>query len=234
MRVHCIKHAHYEGLGSIEPWIAAHSSQVSVTETYHEPRFPRVDEFDCLIVMGGPMSANDDHLCPWLSPEKKLIAEAIESDKIVLGICMGAQLIASSLGAKVYPDTEPEIGWFQIELTDGGSSANALSGLPRSLEAFHWHGDTFDLPTAAIHLAHSQACKHQAFSVGKRVLGLQFHLEVTQENVRALTRNSRDHHAPGLYIQSEEEMLGSVERFAGINDAMATVLGNLWHQTDAG
>lgn len=228
MRVHYIRHARFEGLGSIEAWIAAHASDVSFTETFIDPHFPRPDELDCLIVMGGPMSANDDHLYPWLSPEKTLIAEAVASGKTVLGICLGAQLIAGSLGAKVYPNKEPEIGWFQIELTDEGSSAGALAGLPRTMEMFQWHGDTFDLPAGAVHLARNEVCENQAFAVGERVLGLQFHPEMTPENARSIIANSKAHLRAGPYIQSETEMLGASERFAAANDMLARVLGNLF------
>ncbi len=227
MRVHFLKHVHYEGLGVIEPWLASRSAQTSVTEFYREPRLPEVGEFDWLIVMGGPMSVNDGDRHAWLGPERELIAEAIASEKVVLGICLGAQLIASALGAGVYRSQGPEAGWFEIERLDEGSEAHALSGLPRHIEVFHWHEDTFDLPRGASRLARSSGCENQAFALGGRVLGLQFHLEVTPESVSALIKNSRLHSRHGKFVQPKGDMLTDARQFTAANHAMASVLGNL-------
>jgi GMP synthase-like glutamine amidotransferase len=227
VRARILKHVDYEGLGSIETWLASASAQVSVTELYREPRLPATSGFDWLIVMGGPMSVNDVALYPWLDAERELIGEAIASDKIVLGICLGAQLIASALGARVYANREPEVGWHGIELIADAPEACALSGLPCSFEAFHWHEDTFDLPPGASRLARSRGCENQAFAVGGRVLGLQFHLEVTPGTAGALIRNSRLHSRAGAFVQSQGDILSDPKRFEVANVAMATVLENL-------
>jgi GMP synthase-like glutamine amidotransferase len=227
VRAQVLKHVDYEGLGSIEAWLSSSSAQISITELYRETRLPRLVDFDWLVVMGGPMSVNDSHLHPWLAPERELIAAAISSGKVVLGICLGAQLIASALGAEVYANREPEVGWHEIELLGAGPAAYALAGLPRSLAAFHWHEDTFDLPPKASRLARSRGCENQAFAVGRRVLGLQFHLEVTPETAGALIENSQLHAKPGAFIQSPSDMLSDKSRFAVVNRAMAAVLENL-------
>ena len=234
MRVHYLQHVPFEGLGSIAPWLEARGARVTSTRLYEDPRLPGVDYFDWLIVMGGPLSANDDPLHPWLATERELIAEAVESGKTVLGICLGAQLLAGALGARVYRNHEPEIGWFRVEAVDdeaheAGPDAGPVGTgdhgpLTLPIEAFHWHGETFDLPLGATHLARSAACAHQAFRMGSRVLGLQFHLEMTPAGVRALVDACPDELRSAPWIQSEAEMLRDRRRFERIRGAMDATL----------
>jgi GMP synthase-like glutamine amidotransferase len=150
------------------------------------------------------MSVNDEAELPWLCDEKRFIREAVQNGVPVLGVCLGAQLIASALGARVYRNTQKEIGWFPIEAVQADGD---WFRFPQELQVFHWHGETFDLPPGAIHLARSTACQHQAFQVGRRALALQFHLEVTPETVRAFAENCGDELRPAPYVQSETEML---------------------------
>jgi GMP synthase-like glutamine amidotransferase len=169
------------------------------------------------------MSVNDEAAHSWLRPEKRLIAQAVEKGKTVLGICLGAQLIASAVGARVYPNGCKEIGWFPVRRAAGSDSALARL-FPNSLEVFHWHGDTFDLPRGAVRLLESEACANQAFFIGEKVVGLQFHLETTPESALALIANSRAEIVPGATIQTEQEMLRKPGRFAAINRLMDSVL----------
>jgi GMP synthase-like glutamine amidotransferase len=231
MRAHYLQHVPFEGLGSIGPWLESRGAHVTATRLFEDPSMPRTVDFDWLIVMGGPMSANDDDRHPWLAPERSLIAEAVGAGKVVLGVCLGAQLLARALGARVFRNAETEIGWFPVESLEGSSAAISAedgleSGAPFSLpaEAFHWHGETFDLPTGATHLARSAACAHQAFRVGSRVLGLQFHLEMTAAGARALIEACRAEIRPSRWIQSEAEMVRDTERFERTNRAMVRVL----------
>jgi GMP synthase-like glutamine amidotransferase len=227
-RVHYLRHVPFEGLGSIRPWLEARHARVTSTRLYEDPRLPSVADFDWLIVMGGPMGANDDHLHPWLFAERALIADAVEAGKVVLGICLGAQLLARALGARVYRNPEPEIGWFRVEAVAGGGrpAGDSAAGqpLPLPIDAFHWHGDTFDLPAGSTHLARSAACAHQAFSVGPRILGLQFHLEMTPAGACALAEacGNELHDAP--WIQPESEMLRDPSRFERVHRAMDRTL----------
>jgi GMP synthase (glutamine-hydrolysing) len=224
MKVHYLQHVPFEGIGSIAAWLTTRGAQVSATRFYESAQLPHPDDFDWLIVMGGPMSVNDEQHYPWLVPEKRLIREAIAGHKVVLGICLGAQLIANALGARVYPNADPEIGWLPIERV-AAAGAHPCAGLfPPRCEVFHWHGETFDLPPGAVHLAQSTACANQAFLLGQRVLGLQFHLETTTASVQALIDNCGDELTSGRYVQSAQEMLATAERCAPINRLMADIL----------
>jgi GMP synthase-like glutamine amidotransferase len=224
MNVHYFQHVPFEDLGSIERWFKAKSARISVTKFYENANLPELHEIDRLIIMGGPMSVNDEHAYPWLRAEKKFIADAITIGKKVLGVCLGAQLIASALGSKVYRNPNKEIGWFPIELVKLEENTNLKYIFPSHLEVFHWHGETFDLPAQAIHLAHSEGCDNQAFCVDDRVLGLQFHLEVTPATVKSLTEQCHSDLVSGRYIQSAAEMLSVPSRFTRINSVMDALL----------
>ena len=231
MNVHYFQHVPFEGLGSIEPWLKAKSAHVSATKFYKDASLPTVHEIDWLIVMGGPMSVNDGQQYPWLQSEKEFIAEAIKNRKIVLGICLGAQLIASALGAKVYTSRNREIGWFPVERLEHEKSAGLKNILSSHMDVFHWHGETFDLPSQAIPLARSVGCDNQAFCIGERVLGLQFHLEVTLSTVKSLIENCKNDLIPGQYVQTATEMLSVLSRFQQINSLMDSLL-DYWNKCD--
>jgi GMP synthase-like glutamine amidotransferase len=226
MRAHYLQHVPFEGLGSIEPWLRAAGYKITNTRFFESASLPSLNEFDLLIVMGGPMSVNDEVDFPWLVEEKLFIRIAIEAGKAVLGICLGAQLIASAMGAKVYRNPVKEIGWFPIK---GVSPSVELAfHFPTSEEAFHWHGETFDLPPEGIHLARSDGCENQAFQLGQSVIGLQFHLETTPESVHELISQCRTELIESTYVQSEETILAAPpERYHVINDLMDNVLSFL-------
>ncbi len=161
----------------------------------------------------------------WLVDEKRFLREAIHAGVPVLGICLGAQLIASALGARVYPGPHKEIGWFDI---DGVADPEGVFDFPERMQVFHWHGETFDLPPGAVPLARSAACKHQAFRIGHRVLALQFHLETTAESLDALVTNCRDELVDGTDIQTEDRLRAApAEAFVTINRMMAALLDRL-------
>jgi GMP synthase-like glutamine amidotransferase len=169
------------------------------------------------------MSVNDEDEYSWLSGEKRLARDVINAGKPVLGICLGAQLIASALGARVYRNTEKEIGWFPVEGLI--SEDPVVFRFPPSTRAFHWHGETFDLPVGASRIARSAACENQAFRLGDSTLGLQFHLETTRESARSLVENCRDELKSSRFIQSEEAILSAGdEDYAAINREMTRVL----------
>jgi GMP synthase-like glutamine amidotransferase len=223
MRAHYLQHVEFEGLGSIEPWLKKSGYVITNTRLFQSVKLPDMNEIDLLIIMGGPMSINDEGDYHWLVPEKKFIRCAIEAGKSVLGICLGAQLIASALGAPVYPNQHKEIGWFPVRGIP--SSGKLQFCFPLSMEVFHWHGETFDLPSGAIHLACSEACENQAFQIGESTIGLQFHLETTPESASELVSHCRDELIPAQYVQTESEILSaSPARYQSINKMMNKVL----------
>ena len=182
MRVVAFRHVPFEGLGLIQPALEDNGISVEFPDLFRDDAaMPEVATADGLIFMGGPMSANDD--LPYLKREIEFIRQAVERGQPVLGVCLGSQLIARALGARVYKNSSKEIGWFDVHLTEAGRRDPILSGLERSETVFHWHGETFDLPASATWLAYSEACRHQAYRVGSKTYGFQFHLEVTPEMI---------------------------------------------------
>lgn len=225
MRIHVLQHVPFEGLGSILPWAQTRNATITTTRFFESPALPESGAFDMLVALGGPMSVNDETELPWLRDEKRFVREAVESDKPVLGICLGAQLMASALGARVYPGPNKEIGWFPVCAC--GQSEDTFH-FPQRTDVFHWHGETFDLPPGTVHLAKSEVCFHQAFQVGPRALGLQFHLETTPESVDALLANCGHELVPGQYVQCEQDLRSAPpDRYAGINRLMDGVLDYL-------
>lgn len=227
MRIHYLQHVPFEGLASIETWAKSNENVLSSTQFYQDESLPNVEDFDFLVVMGGPMNIYEENKYSWLIQEKKFIEQALKHDKIILGICLGSQLIADVLGAKVFSNPEPEIGWFPIELTAEAQTSNILKVLPKQLTVFHWHGDTFELPQGAIRMASSEGCQNQAFIYGEKVIGLQCHLEATKSSVQKLIEHGADELVEGKYIQKSKEMLSRADNFQKINDAMNSLLNRL-------
>jgi len=207
MRLHCLQHVPFEGLAKIEEWSSKSGHTVTTTRLFAGEHLPKIEDLDMLVIMGGPMGANDDSRIKWMKGEKLFIELAIQKEKKVLGVCLGAQLIASVLGAKVYANPQKEIGWFPIELNPPNVRRHAISVLPQRITVFHWHGDTFDLPKGALHLARSRACENQAFAMGNQVAGLQFHLEMGMPHIESLLRNASADLTMGDYVMDAEAML---------------------------
>lgn len=223
MRAHYLQHVPFEGLGSIEPWLQNAGYEISCTQFFNSEELPEIADIHFLVVMGGPMSVNDEQEHPWLTTEKKFIKNAIEAGKPVLGICLGAQLIANSMEGEVFQNSEKEIGWFPVEAVK--SKTNLVFQFPEKTDVFHWHGETFRLPNGAIQIAKSKGCENQAFQIGNNVIGLQFHLETTPASAQAIVENCRDELVDGEYIQSEAGILSAPqERYLSINNLMGGVL----------
>lgn len=223
MRAHWLQHVAFEGLGSIEPWLHANDYSITCTRLYLQEALPAVDDIDLLVIMGGPMSVNDEHHYPWLVAEKQFVRAAIKQGVAVLGICLGAQLIASAMGARVYANRHKEIGWLPIYAVPHGHPGAFC--FPETAWAFHWHGETFDLPSDAVHLAKTAACAHQAFQLGRRVIGLQFHLEATLETTLAMVSHCSEELVPAEFVQTRSTILSAdAQRYRDINMLMACVL----------
>ncbi len=210
MRLHCIQHVPFEGLASIETWAAQRSSAITGTRMWLEEPLPAMHDLDWLVVMGGPMGVYEEAQYPWLAAEIDFIADAIHRGKTVLGICLGAQLIAAAMGARVYPGPNREIGWWQVELTEQAGKTDMSDFLPSPLTVLQWHGDTFDLPRGAIPLARGDLVENQAFLYDGRVLGLQFHLESTYDSLVELATHCGDEIAAGgERVQTADEILAA-------------------------
>ncbi len=223
MRVHYLQHVPFEGLGSIESWLRQKDCRITCTRLHESTDFPETSEYDLLIIMGGPMSVNDESKHEWLVQEKQFIRTAVTAGKHVLGICLGAQLIANSLGVSVYRSEHKEIGWFPINGTP--SSDGSAFRFPNELEVFHWHGETFELPADAVRLAKSEGCDNQAFQLGQNVIGLQFHLEITPESAAAIVFNCREELIPSRYVQKESTILAAApDKYETVNAMMGCVL----------
>lgn len=224
-----LKHIPFEGLGSIRQWAESVSAALMAVRMYANDPFPPIESIDGLIIMGGPMSVHDVEIYPWLREEKRFVREVISRGKPVLGVCLGAQMIARALGAEIYPNPYKEIGWFPIVKEEKAKTHPLGAFLPDQLDVFHWHGETFEIPRGAIPLASSRACSNQGFMYEDRVIGLQFHLETTPASLQALLDNCSDELTPGQpYIQTAAQMTQNQTGFEGIHPAMDALLNRLF------
>lgn len=228
-RVHALLHVPFEGLGAIRPWLETHGYSLSETHLYRDESLPAISDFDWLIVMGGPMSVHDEKAYPWLVNEKALLKEAIAMDKTMLGICLGAQLIAEAAGGSVVAG-EPEIGWWPLYI-------NPTTDIDRfgfnQLKAFHWHGEQIQLPPRAQRLASSQCCETQAFQIGERIIGLQFHLETTPASARLLVENAAEDLIESPYVQNAQLIIADEnDDYQALDRALQKVLNHLAEMVD--
>ncbi len=227
MRLHYLQHVPYENAGNIEAWAKANGHQVTKTVLYYDEAFPGLDELDWLVVMGGPMNVDEEGDYPFLRREKAFVREAIAGKKRVLGVCLGAQLISEALGGKVARGAK-EIGWFKVKLTPDARKSPVFRYLPQEFTAFHWHGDAFSVPPGAKRMASSEATENQAFEYdGGRVVGLQFHLEVTDDGISRLTKACGDDLAPAKYVQKKDELLHREAQLKEIHALLAIFLDGM-------
>ncbi len=223
MKLHWLQHVPFEGLGHIASWAEARGCELSCTRLFAGERLPASGSFDGLVVMGGPMGIHDHGDHPWLREEKAFIHNTIEEGKAMLGICLGAQLIADVLGAKVYPGPHKEIGWFPIR-----RDPKAPNLIPETMVAFHWHGDTFDIPADAVKLATSSAGINQGFVHNDCVVGLQFHLETTPGSMEALIAHCSHELVDAPFIQPAGLMRAGTANMDQANQVLETLLDSLF------
>ncbi|MEZ5016101.1 MAG: type 1 glutamine amidotransferase [Flavipsychrobacter sp.] len=212
MNLHYIQHVPFEEIGHIEIWARTRGCTISSTKMYLGEELPPIEQVDMLVILGGPMSIFDFEEHPWLREEREFIKRVIDTNKLVLGICLGAQLVSDILGASVYPSKHKEIGFFPIKKTEGASNKSELLNLlPDSFHVFHWHGDMFDITDNGIRLFHSEACKNQAY-LQDNILCFQFHFEVTVENINnMLTHGRHELNFNKTYIQNEKKILSNLQ-----------------------
>jgi GMP synthase (glutamine-hydrolysing) len=184
-----LQHVAHELLGTLNPLLKRAGFRIRyVNFARHPDAEPTLDGYDGLVILGGPMSVNDAGRLPYLTAEMKLIEAALVRNIPVLGICLGAQLIAKTLGAAVYPTREKEIGWYDVSPTDQARGDPLVRTFAATEKIFQWHGETFDIPRSTRHLAVSSLCANQAFRYGAMVYGFQFHLEVDEPMIHRWLR----------------------------------------------
>jgi GMP synthase-like glutamine amidotransferase len=227
MRIHYLQHVPFEDLAGLETWAQARRHTISATRLFQNEALPGVNEVDLLIILGGPMNIYEEDKYTWLTAEKKFIETAIREEKKVLGICLGSQLIAAVLGARIFQNPDKEIGWLPITLTEEAQSLALFSQMPRQFQVFHWHGDTFNLPHQAIHLARSEGCENQAFLYGSRVLALQFHLESNRQSIQRMVEHEIDDITEGRYVQTPEKILSEDKFFEESHTVLSVILDRL-------
>jgi GMP synthase-like glutamine amidotransferase len=200
-RLCVLQHADGEGLGSMRRWFAERDFEINIVRIDRGAALPAINSFDWLILMGGPMGVYEELQYPWLATEKIWLKEAIDAEKKILGICLGAQLIASAMGAPVYPNESSEIGWFPITRTDA-----SVSWLPQQSHLFSWHGDCFEVPAGAKPFASSEATPCQGFRYGNRVWALQFHVETEAETASVFYEAAGGDLPYGEFVQDIAEL----------------------------
>lgn len=224
MRIHFLQHVPYESPGTLLSLAKEHRNTLGFTHLYRMEELPSTEDFDLLISLGGPMNIYEEEKYPFLTQEKDFIRKAIAEGKMILGICLGAQLIADVLGAEVYPNSQQEIGWFSLS-PDRNTDSDFLDLFPEEkLTAFHWHGYTFDLPNGSQRLFSSETTLNQGFMFGNKVLAFQFHWEVTQKSVKQLVENNNIKNKEGNFVQQSEEILAAQQNFSTVRNLMEKTL----------
>ena len=227
LNIHFLQQVPYEVPGTITEWASGHNHNTGITGFYGKYELPDISSFDWLIIMGGPMNIYEEAAYPWLKEEKEFIRRAIDSEKTVIGICLGSQLIADALGAKVFRNGEREIGWFDVELSVEAEKNRIFHGLGRKFETFHWHGDTFDIPANAIRIGSSEGCRNQGFIYFDKVFALQFHLETTRPLLQEMLDIGKADLAPGKYVQNADHILKNDERFISNRKILFEILDRI-------
>lgn len=228
MRIHYLQHVPFENPGSILTWAREKDYVITNTQLYKNDTLPKQQDFDWLVIMGGPMNIYEEEKYPWLAEEKKFIGEAIAAGKVIIGLCLGGQLIADVIGGKVTQNPYKEIGWFPIELSEEVKESSLFSFFPKEPVVFEWHGDTFSvLPEEAKSIAKNHACEHQAFIYKKRVFGFQYHLENTPSIIKDLVENCGEEMVQDRYVQTPEELLNHPEYIEQNNKWMNMFLTEL-------
>jgi len=230
MKLHFFQQVSFEDLEGIFKWAEEKGHSTSGTLFFEDYEFPEIDDFDWLIVLGGYMNVYESEKFPWLVEEKEFIRKAISGDKIVLGICLGAQLIADVLGGRIYRNKFTEIGWHSVSLTEDAQQSMVFDSLPDEFIPFHWHSDTFSLPPGCRRTVESKACENQAFEYNGKVMGLQFHLESTEESINRLIINCADEISRAELIKETEKMLNKRSNLKKLNRIMTTFLDSIERQ----
>lgn len=217
MKLCCLQHFEPEEAGLIAVWAAERGHELRTVRLYLGEPLPQLEPDEALVLMGGPMNVDEDDKYAWLAGEKQLIAAHAKSGGRVFGVCLGGQLIARAFDAPVTRNRHKEIGWWKVQFSPEALASGPFEAFPPEMTVLQWHGDTFAIPQGAVHLASSPVCQSQAFSIcNGRVIGLQFHFEAEEQEVRDFVSFFDDELVQsGPYVQSAEEILVGLEQNAG-------------------
>lgn len=234
-RILVLQHVQSEGLGIIGKALRQRGIAVDFIKIFKGDRIAKsINGYDGLIVLGGPMGVYEEGIYPFIKDEIALIKNALKNNIPILGICLGAQLLAKAAGANVYKGKKKEIGWYKVNLTDEGKRDGLFLGLPDELTVFQWHGDTFDIPENSKCLASSELFPNQIIKVGKNAYGIQFHLEVTEEMVREwIDVNDKELISVKSYINPKKILKDTPENIETIHkygEAVFSRFFNLFHK----
>lgn len=225
MRIHSLQHVPYGHSTTIARWARQKKHALSTTLLYQDFELPDPDDFDLLIILGGPMSIFDEDRYPWLKAEKRFIISAIEKGKTILGICLGAQLMAAALGARVYKNPYTEIGWHPVSLTEEAENSRVFSRLPRTFTPFHWHEYSFEIPIGCRRVAESEGCANQAFECQDRLIGIQFHIRppIIKRAISCFRKQMKT----GKYVQNPKEILNGKANAKKLNTFMTLLMNGV-------
>jgi GMP synthase-like glutamine amidotransferase len=226
MNICCLQHFEPEEAGLIGNWAVERGNAMRTVRLYLGDPLPEPGPDDGLVIMGGPMNVDEDDKYSWLPGEKALIASHAAAGGRVFGVCLGGQLIARALGARVTRNPQKEIGWHPVRFHEEARRSGVFEGFPETLVALQWHGDTFALPEGSAHAASSEVCANQAFTYGTRVVGLQFHFEAEAQEVRDFVRFfDGELLAGGPHVQTGATIIAGLAQYAEpCRQALYTVL----------
>ncbi len=222
--LHVLQHVAFEGPGKIADWAHGRGVELRPVMRFDGEPLPRINSDDGIVSLGGPMSVHDQADHAWIRPEIDWLRDQAGMQRPILGICLGAQLLAFALGAEVTRCASREIGWFPVT-PDPTAACGAW--LDPAVPVFHWHGEQFDLPPGSRRIASTPACLNQGF-VRERLLGIQFHLETTPDIAAALTRACADEIDGGPFVQQPGEILANGSAYAGIHGQLIALLDDLF------
>jgi GMP synthase-like glutamine amidotransferase len=229
MRALVLQHVAVEGPGSLGSYLEARGWKLETVALHADARLPEdAQGYQAVIVMGGPMGVYDEAAYPFLRDEHQFLTQVLAQGVPLLGICLGSQLLAKALGARVYRSPQKEIGWYTVDLTPAGVADPLFADLTSPVPVFQWHGDAFDIPAGATPLASSPLCTHQAFRYGDQVYGLLFHLELTPAIIHSWLEAFHDElvSLPGV-IDPERIVAEIPHRLVGYQQVGARVFANL-------
>ena len=228
MKIILIQHTAVDGPGVVSDFLAEHQIESTIIRVDRGDAIPATVQADALMIFGGPQSLHLPDLPAWVEQQQRLIRRYVDENRHVFGICLGAQLIASALGASTGPNKEPEVGWHEVMLTAQAKQSELAKHLPDRQVVLHWHQNTFALPSGSTHLFQSDGCKHQGFCIGNKVVGLQFHPETTAKTIDYYLKVSKLCRLPGPFVQSPEQIEQGIANYLPGQNGMLRMLLSGW------